>query len=68
MMPRMVGSALVLAMRAHPKLSAVPVLIITGTKGRRFDGVPAIVKPVTAAALLAKVASLLEASSSAVAG
>ena len=39
-MPQMNGSQLVAAMQAHPRLSAIPVLVLTGTKDVAYQEPP----------------------------
>lgn len=58
-MPRMDGNRLIDAMKADPRLSALPLLVVTGNIGTRSDRIPVLAKPVTEAVLLAGVASAL---------
>jgi DNA-binding response OmpR family regulator len=58
-MPQMNGSQLVAAMQAHPRLSAIPVLVLTGTKDVAYQRTAVVMKPVDGNALLAKIALLL---------
>ena len=65
-MPRMDGDRLIEAMKADPRLSAIPLLVVSGTAGIRSDGIPVLAKPVTEPALLAGIASALASVSRAV--
>ena len=58
-MPRMDGDRLIAKMKADPRLSAIPLLVVSGSAGIRSDRIPVLAKPVTEAVLLAGVASVL---------
>jgi CheY-like chemotaxis protein len=58
-MPCMDGHELIATMKAHPNLSAIPVLVVTGSIGFSWEGIPVVAKPAAAATLLAQIASLL---------
>jgi DNA-binding response OmpR family regulator len=59
MMPRMDGSQLLGAMKAHRRLSEIPVLVLTGTHDVSLSGATVLLKPVPTKTLLAAIESLL---------